>query len=116
MTERRKNQRFKLRNGQFILHSRKIGKIENISLGGLCCSCVNDDFIPSPEGSIEIRCLRQSALISDLDVRIVQSEITSGESLFNVFVRKCHIVFKSLTEEQNRNLLNFISTHAASLA
>lgn len=117
MIERRKNQRFKLQNGNFVIHAKNIGKIEDISLGGFRCSCINEDYVPESTGTIEIRCQgHQAPALSDVNIRILKSERSAGESIFNVFVRKCHIAFEKLSEEQNEKLINFISTTATRLA
>ncbi len=117
MLERRKYQRFKLQDGHFVIHSKNIGTIENISLGGFCCSCIHEDFVPEATGTIDIfRKHPSPSALSKFNIRILQSERTPGESIFNVFMRKCHIVFENLTEEQNENLLNFISGYATKMA
>ncbi|MFZ5764922.1 MAG: PilZ domain-containing protein [Thermodesulfobacteriota bacterium] len=116
MNDRRKDQRFKLANGHFVVHSGNIGKIENISMGGLLCSCINDEHTPHPTGTLEIRCLEKQTSLCELNIRILRSDIFPGESIFNVFVRKCHILFEEMSEEQHTRLIDFISSHAAQLS
>ncbi|RJX26019.1 MAG: PilZ domain-containing protein [Desulfurivibrio sp.] len=112
MLERRKSQRFKVDNGHFIIHSRNVGKIEDISLGGLCCSCINEDFDPASEDKIDIRCLKNNIFLENLGINILETETTSGASIFNVFTRICHLKFEQLSESQMHQLNNFIVQNA----
>lgn len=112
MLERRKSQRFKVGNGHFIIHSRNVGKIEDISLGGICCSCINEEFDPASENKIDIRCPKNNMYLEKLGINILETEITSGASIFNVFTRICHLKFQKLTEEQIHQLNNFILRNA----
>lgn len=108
MLERRKSQRFKVENGHFIIHSRNVGKIEDISMGGLCCSCINEDFDPASEDKIDIRCLKNNVFLENMGIDILETEITNGASIFNVFTRICHLKFQKLTEYQIHQLNKFI--------
>jgi len=113
MLERRKSQRFKVGNGHFIIHSRNVGKIEDISMGGLCCSCINEEFDPASGDKIDIRCLKNSAYLENLGINILETETTSGASIFNVFTRICHLQFQKLTDDQIQQLSNFIVRNAS---
>jgi len=112
MLERRKSQRFKVGNGHFIIHSRNVGKIEDISMGGLCCSCINEEFDPASGDKIDIRCLKNSSYLASLSINILETETTSGASIFNVFTRICHLKFQKLTDDQIQQLNNFILQNA----
>ncbi|MBI5557660.1 MAG: PilZ domain-containing protein [Deltaproteobacteria bacterium] len=113
MTERRKDQRFKLTDdGHFIVHARNIGKIENISLGGLCCSCVNDIFDPHSDNTIDIRCKKDHLHLQKLGINILATEITAGKSFFNVFTRTCHLKFQEISAGQLQQLHYFIARNA----
>jgi hypothetical protein len=112
MLERRKSQRFKVGNGHFIIHSKNVGKIEDISMGGLCCSCINEDLDPASEDTIDIRCLKNNMYLEKMGIDILETEITSGASIFNVFTRICHLRFQKLTGDQLHQLNNFILHNA----
>ncbi|MBU4264093.1 MAG: PilZ domain-containing protein [Proteobacteria bacterium] len=112
MLERRKSQRFKVGNGHFIIHSKNVGKIEDISMGGLCCSCINEDLDPASEDKIDIRCLKNNMYLEKMGINILETEITSGASIFNVFTRICHLKFQKLTDDQRHQLNNFILHNA----
>ena len=112
MLEKRKSPRFKLGNGNFIIHSRNVGKIDDISMGGLRCSCINEEFDPASGDKINIRCLKKNMYLENLGINILKTEITSGASIFNVFTRICHLKFRKLTDEQFDQLNNFILQNA----
>jgi hypothetical protein len=80
MLERRKSQRFKLDTGQFIIHSRNVGKIEDIGMGGLCCSCINEEFDPASKDKIDIRCFKKNMYLEKLGINIVTSGIETSQN------------------------------------
>ena len=100
MIERRASQRFKMNDDNFVIHARNVGKIEDISLGGLCCTCINVDLDPAADDKIEIRCPNTRIHLPDIGIQILETAVTGGASIFNVFTRKCHIKFQKLTGDQ----------------
>lgn len=46
--------------------------------------------------------------LANLGINILETEITSGASIFNVFTRICHLKFQKLTDDQFQQLNNFI--------
>ena len=112
MDERRKEKRYKLKDGNLVVHWTTVGNIENISRGGLCCSCINDEFSPDSYNKIDIRCPRKNFFLQDLGIKIVDKVVSSGESVFAVFTRKCHLQFEELSDEQMVLLDNFIENNA----
>lgn len=114
--ERRENQRFKIKDGAFIVHFKNIGVINNISLGGVCCSCMNNDFVPSSYNSIDIRCEKNQYYIQNFDIEILATKITQISQTPEVFMRQCHIQFKNLSYDKKAELIDFISSNNASFA
>jgi hypothetical protein len=108
MVERRKSQRFKLHNDNFVIHARSIGKIEDISLGGLCCTCINDDLDPASDSRIDIRCPHALLYVPDIGIEIMETAVSGGASIFNVFTRTCHIKFQELTDDQLQQVHSLI--------
>ena len=100
MIERRTSQRFKLNDDNFVIHARNVGKIEDISLGGLCCTCINVDLDPAADDKIEIRCPHARIHLANIGMQIRETTVTGGASIFNVFTRRCHIKFQGLTGDQ----------------
>jgi len=112
--ERRRHQRFKTREGVAALHAGNIGKVNNISLGGISCSC---SFVDSPA------CGKNSHLdiffgpsadtihLQNLPIRIVDSDMNLGTSPICLFSRNCRIQFGELTDSQLEHLGEFISRY-----
>jgi hypothetical protein len=113
MNERRKSQRFKLKNdNNFVIHARCIGKIEDISLGGLCCTCINEDLDPASDNKIEIRCPHAFIYLANIGIDILGTKATNGASIFNLFTRTCHIKFQELKDDQTQMLHSLILSNA----
>lgn len=115
MIERRKHQRYTIDSGPVVVHSDNIGTIENISRGGMCCTCINDEFDPESHNSVDILCSGYFCM-RNLGINILKKEMTTGESVFTLFTRKCHIEFANMTEIQLAQLNDFIMTHSHAAA
>lgn len=112
MVEQRKKKRFTLKNNPLVIHSYKIGNIKNISLEGLCCSCLNDQFEPHSQNSIDIRCHRSSFHLQNIEIKIIQTEVEHSPLFSEFYMRKCHILFEKLTNEEIEKLAQFIADNS----
>ncbi len=114
--ERRKNQRFRIRDGAFVVHFKNIGVIKNISLGGICCNCINNAFDPQSYNSVDIRCEHNQNYIQNFDIKILSTKLSQISQNPEVFMRQCRIEFTNLSHAQKVELIDFISTNNAAFA
>lgn len=112
MRERRNSNRYKIKKDSFIVHFRNTGNIENISLGGVLCSCINSEFDPKSFTKIDIRCKKNCFYLSNLGIQILKTKITEEKSSPHLFIRRCHLKFDNLTDIDIVRLSDFISAYA----
>lgn len=112
--ERRRHPRYKAKFGVAALHEGNIGKVNNISLGGISCSC---SFIDSPACNsnshmdIFFGPGANTVHLQNLPIRIVNSDMNLGTSPLCLFSRNCRIQFGELTDNQLDHLKKFISLY-----
>ncbi|MCB2181199.1 MAG: PilZ domain-containing protein [Desulfobulbaceae bacterium] len=112
MQERRKNQRFKIKKDFLIVHFNNIGRIRDISLGGMCCSCLNNEFDPKSHNKIDIRCLKNNFYLQNIGVKLLSSKVIDEGEFTHLFTRKCRLQFDRLTPRETEKLTGFISENA----
>jgi hypothetical protein len=109
MEDRRKHQRFKLRDSCIINRSEVVGTIVDISMGGMACTCFDQNrchqgFLQQ----MDIYCRNADLWAEKLDVRILASETAPGMFAEEFSVRKCRLQFAQLTETQAGQLEKLI--------
>lgn len=111
MTERRQSHRYQLLNEPLAVHFNKIGQIENMSVGGLCCSCINDEFDPASHNKIDIRCQKVSFCLQNIGIKVLETKVRHGKSFSEIFMRRCHVKFEDLSDEEIKQLEDFITAN-----
>lgn len=102
--ERRRHKRFNAKEGAYAAispHSRKLGQIIDISMGGLSFKYIetSDDQSSQPEQSIFLSSL--GYYVGDLPFKTVEDyEITNYPSFSSMKLRKRRVQFKELTFKQ----------------
>ena len=101
MDERRTTERVKPVDDCIVVHANKIGNIQDISSGGLYCTCFQDSTCEkNAHKKIDILCGLGSLLVRGLKVKIVNSETNIGKFLTNFEVKKCRLQFVEMEEKQ----------------
>ena len=102
--ERRKNKRYKAKEGAYAAispHSRKLGQIIDISIGGLSFKYIdnNDEKDDEPERSIFLSSL--GYYVGDLPFKTIEDyEITNTPSFSSMKLRKRRVKFAELSFKQ----------------
>lgn len=115
MEERRVHPRYELQEEAFIVHSGNIGKIKNISKGGLLCRCIGNPTNAPQECLFDMMSVGDDYAfkLKKVPARIITEYFTPASSCQNTVVRRCGVQFDGLSSEQRSKLDNFIASHAA---
>lgn len=109
MDERRRHQRFQLNNSCIINHSRSVGTIIDISMGGLSCTCLDQgECSKGLSARIDIYCRKQDIRAEDISMRVLSTEKITGKFIKNLGLRKCRAKFIQLDDSQQGQLSNII--------
>ena len=101
MEERRTTDRVKPADDCIVVHANKIGTIQDISSGGLYCTCFQDSTCEKYKHTeIDIMCGLGKLLVRGLKVEIVDSVTNAGKFLTNFEVKKCRLQFIEMEEKQ----------------
>jgi hypothetical protein len=101
MEERRIAERVKPTEDCIVVHSKKVGNIKDISIGGLYCTCFQDSTCKKNiQREIDILCGNGSFLVKGLQVKVVRTETIAGRFLTNFEVKKCRLQFVEMKEDQ----------------
>ncbi len=110
--ERRKHPRYKTKEGAVALHAGNVGRINNISLGGVSCSCTFVDSTACDKNThldIFFSHSDNPIHLQDIPVSIASAEMSLGSVFSCLFSRRCGIQFGELTESQEDLLKEFIA-------
>lgn len=113
MKERRKHQRYELKDKCIVRHAETIGSLTNLSLSGLSCQCLdNGRHSPDKCRKVDLLCFDNSLWVRELALEVVATEKIPGEFLSDFWIRKCRARFANLRAEQADLLESLILTHA----
>ena len=79
MEDRRKHQRFELHDSCIINHSEVVGTIVDISMGGMSCTCLDQNHCH--QGflqQVDIYCRKEGLWAEEINVRVLASEAIPG--------------------------------------
>lgn len=101
MDERRTTERFTPADDCIVVHTNRIGNIQDISRGGLYCTCFQDSTCEkNTHKEIDILCGFGEFLVKGIKVKIVDSETNEGKFLTNFEVKRCRMQFVEIEEKQ----------------
>jgi len=109
MEDRRKHQRFLLHDSCLINNSEVVGTIIDISMGGLSCTCLDQN--PCYQGlvrQVDIYCGKTGLWAEKLNIQVLSSDTLPGKFVIEFGVRKCRLQFVQLAEMQAGQLENLI--------
>ena len=107
MKERRAHKRYEVVKNVHVYRAERVGKICNISMGGLMCNCVHHSNCSSV--NFDIFCPGSCVCLSDLPYTLVE---TKSISVPPHFIRQCHVKFNSLSPEKFSDLQAFIDAYS----
>jgi len=117
LKDRRKHQRYSIKDGAYasINHpSGKLGQISNISLGGLSFTYIDNDIsvVEIPNPLITLRGFGN--YVKDIPFQAIDDfEITNGSSFSLMVMRKQRIQFSGLSDNQRSRLSEFIKNNSS---
>ncbi|MDK9709369.1 MAG: PilZ domain-containing protein [Desulforhopalus sp.] len=101
--DRRRSTRLKGQKEMFLVHPNGIAFIGDISCGGLCFHCSQEEFFPE-NWPVEIVCAGTTLYITGLYVRLVCEQQDEVINFLTVPTKKVSVEFLDVNE-QNRSLL-----------
>lgn len=109
MEDRRKHQRFKLHESCIINKSEVVGTIADISMGGMACTCLDQNSCyQGLSQQVDIYCGKTGLWVEKVNIRILGSDVSPGKFAREFSVRKCRLQFEQLAEVQMGQLENLI--------
>lgn len=106
MDERRRYERYLVHEDVYVYRANRVGKVLNISLTGLMCTCVHhDDCIPE---DFDIFCPGSSICLAALPYTVIEAKNIESPPHF---VRQCHVQFDPLSHKKNLELERFIEKY-----
>jgi hypothetical protein len=101
MKERRIAERVRPAEECIVVHSNTIGNINDISTGGLYCTCFQDSTCEKDiHRQIDILCGHGKFLVKGVKVKIINSEVNAGRFLKNFEIIKCRLQFVEVEDKQ----------------
>ena len=92
-----------------INRSEVVGTIIDISMGGLSCSCLNQNCCHAdPHHEVDIYCGKSGLWVESVTIRILGTDVIPGKFAKEFGVRKCRLQFVRLGESQTGQLENLI--------
>jgi len=99
-----------MRKGVYVYRNGRVGKIYNVSGGGILCTCIHgsmcDTSVP------EIFCPGNSVCLSGIPFQVISSIVGTDEVSPLINLRKCHVKFEPLTKEKVNELELFIDNYS----
>jgi hypothetical protein len=107
MKERRNCERFMVHDGVYVNCAQKVGKIRNISMTGLLCTCEHySECLPV---NFDISCPGSSICSEDIPCTIIDSKAEKSPSFS---VKQCHVQFDPLPHKKNLELEKVIEKYS----
>lgn len=108
------HQRYELEEEAFIVHSGHIGKIKNISKGGLLCRCIGNSTNAPQNCLLDILSVGDDYAfkMKKVPARIINEYFAPASGCQSTVIRRCGVQFDGLTSDQRLKLDTFITDHA----
>jgi hypothetical protein len=107
MQERRRYKRYFVHEDVYVYRSKRIGRIVNISLGGMLCQCGHDSKCATVD--FDIFCPGSCICVSGLPFETIREEKQTKNKSND---RQCHVRFGKLTPEMTIELKTFIDSYS----
>jgi hypothetical protein len=105
--ERRKYKRHPVHEDVYVYRSKRIGKILNISLGGMLCQCAHHSKCATVD--FDIFCPGSCICLSGLPFKVIREEENVKATVKD---RQCHVEFADLNAAKTIELKNFIDAYS----
>lgn len=113
-SENRNHVRFRAREGVFVVlkpsHSH-VGRLIDISMGGLAFDYVVDGVLPKPPAEVEIFVKGGAFRMNGIPCEAIWANTTNEGHVTLIRKRKCGVRFGKLTDDQKAKLKEFIETY-----
>jgi hypothetical protein len=119
ITDRRKHQRFKAREGSFaaLQPSQAVGEITNISKDGLAVHYALYDRVSEASSEVMIFFATDRFQLKKIPCKTISDfQIEESQPFSSISMRRCGLQFGGLTEEQKSQLEYFIDNYTAGYA
>jgi c-di-GMP-binding flagellar brake protein YcgR len=121
-SEKRKFKRFAMKDKAFVVFRpdfKKLGKIRNISKGGLACEYLTCGGVKEHSAQLEIDLVLSSGkfYLSMIPCKAVYDfKMAEDSNIPNMIIenRRCGLRFLELSKEKNKQLMAFLESHAIS--
>ena len=107
MQERRRFKRYSVHEDVYVYRSKRIGRIRNISLGGMLCQCGHDSKCSTVD--FDIFCPGSCICVSGLPFEVIREE---KQKKIGSNDRQCHVKFAKLTPDKTIELKTFIDSYS----
>lgn len=111
LEERRIHKRYEANDYLFVVHSGNIGKIKNISMGGLKCSCVYNPYLPEDSNEFDICCMPDHIYLKKIQFRKVYTGLKHLPTSSMLLTRECGIQLLYLNTSQKSKLEYLLLHH-----
>ena len=118
MKERRIHKRYEVHKDVYVYRAERVGRICNISMGGLMCNCVHHS--PCAPVNFDIFCPGSNVCLPDLPFRVIEAkntiEFPSANDVWkywsshNMFNQEIETKFKKLISEYFEKNDKFLTT------
>ncbi len=109
--ERRQDKRYEAKDTIFVIHSENIGRIKNISMGGLYCSCLFNPNTPEEATEFDIFCHNNSPILKKIPFKKIFTSLDCRSPFSMLLMRKCGVKLLHLNSFQKSRLEYLILHH-----
>jgi hypothetical protein len=115
-SENRKHKRFRAKEGVFVVlkpsHSH-VGRLIDISMGGLAFDYVVEGVLPKPPAELEIFVKGGAFRMNGIPCQAIWAKTTEDGRATSIRKRQCGVRFGRLTDRQTAKLIEFIAKYTA---
>ena len=118
-TDLRKHRRLRVQDGAFVAikpSDTHVGRLVDISMGGLAFDYVIGEKLPRPPTELEIFVKGGAFRLSNIPCKAIWVKASGQSRVTSVNRRRCGVRFGELTDHQEVKLKEFIETHTISKA
>ncbi len=107
--DRRKHERYVVKDDAIALFNKKIGRIVNISEGGMAVNFLSHDKPFSERGATTIFCRMKALLIEDLQMKVVRTTHKPFSPNSRVKIRTIGVEFDYSMESEHEKIMRYIT-------